>query len=126
MAAVISGDSGNSFAWYVSYLWQGEGPVLLLAAAATLWGVYRRSKGVLLVSVMAVAYLLFISVFAVHAERTALPLIPLVSLLAAALACELGLRWAGDGAAGCASPRPRSCWSPWRCRSPQRCARRSG
>lgn len=98
------GVTGNSLAWYVSYLWQVEGPVLALAAAGMLWGVYRRSRGAILVAVMAVVYLLFIGAFAFHVERTALPLIPLIALLAAAFACDLGLRWTGDGAAGLRIP----------------------
>ena len=61
-----------------------EGPVLLLAAAGALWGVCTAAaRGAILVATTALAYLLFISAFAVHAERIALPLIPLFAILAA-------------------------------------------
>jgi len=44
---------------------------------------YRRARGTILLAVTTLVYLLFIGVFAVHAMRTALPLIPLFALLAA-------------------------------------------
>jgi len=78
-----AGNSGNSLAWYLAYFWRTEGPMLLLAAAGALWGAYKRSRGAILVAATALAYLLFISAFAVHFERTALPLIPLFAVLAA-------------------------------------------
>ena len=78
-----AGNTGNSLTWYLAYFWRTEGPVLLLAAAGALWGAYKRSRGAILVAATALAYLLFISAFAVHFERTALPLIPLFAVLAA-------------------------------------------
>ena len=78
-----AGNSGNSLAWYLDYFWRTEGPMLLLAAAGALWGIYKRSHGAILVAATALSYLLFISAFAVHFERTALPLIPLFAVLAA-------------------------------------------
>ena len=78
-----AGNSGNSLAWYLDYFWRTEGPMLLLAAAGVLWGIYKRSHDVILVAATALSYLLFISAFAVHFERTALPLIPLFAVLAA-------------------------------------------
>jgi hypothetical protein len=78
-----AGNTGNSLAWYLDYLWRREGPMLLLAAAGSLWGAYKRSRGAILVAATALAYLSFISAFAVHFERTALPLIPLFAILAA-------------------------------------------
>jgi len=78
-----AGNTGNSLAWYLEYFWRTEGPVLLLAAVGALWGAYKRSRGAIFVATTALAYLLFISAFAVHFERTALPLIPLFAVLAA-------------------------------------------
>ena len=78
-----AGNTGSSLAWYLEYFWRREGPVLLLAAAGALWGAYKRSRGAILVATTALGYLLFISAFAVHFERTALPLIPLFAILAA-------------------------------------------
>ncbi len=84
-----AGVTGSSLAWYVSYLWRTDGPVLALAAAGALWGAYRRQRGVIMVAATALAYLLSIAAFAVHFERTALPLVPLLALLAAALVAGL-------------------------------------
>ena len=78
-----AGNSGNSLAWYLAYFWRTEGPMLLLAAAGALWGIYKRARGTILVATTTLAYLIFISAFAVHFERTALPLIPLLAVLAA-------------------------------------------
>ncbi len=80
---------GSSLGWYLSYFWQTEGPVLALAATGIVWGLYARSKGVILLAAMALSYQLFIGAFAVYAARTALPLIPLFALLAAWWAVNL-------------------------------------
>ncbi len=84
-----AGVTGGSLAWYVTYFWQTDGPVLALAAAGALWGIYRRQRGVIMVAATALAYLLFIGAFTVHFERTAVPLAPLLALLAAALVAAL-------------------------------------
>ncbi|MCU0502680.1 MAG: glycosyltransferase family 39 protein, partial [Anaerolineae bacterium] len=84
-----AGNTGASLAWYVSYFWQAEGPILALAAAGMAWGIYRRSKETLLIAATMLGYLFFISAFAVHSERTALPLVPLAILLAAGWAVDL-------------------------------------
>jgi 4-amino-4-deoxy-L-arabinose transferase-like glycosyltransferase len=84
-----AGNTGNSLAWYLDTFWRTEGPVLVLAAAGIIWGVGRRAKGVILLGVMTLVYLFFIGLFAVHAMRTALPLIPLFGLLAAGWAVDL-------------------------------------
>lgn len=78
-----AGNAGNSLAWYLSFFWRTEGPMLLLAAAGIIWGIFRRSRGALLIAITSLSYLLFISAFAVHFERTALPLLPLFAVLAA-------------------------------------------
>ena len=59
------------------------GPYAPAGRCRTLWGAYKRSRGAILVAATTLAYLLFISAFAVHFERTALPLIPLFAVLAA-------------------------------------------
>ena len=92
-----AGNTGNSLAWYLDAFWRAEGPMLALAAAGIIWGVYRRAKGAILLGVMALVYLIFISLFAVHAIRTALPLIPFFGLLVAGWAADL---YRGSAAAG--------------------------
>ena len=100
-----AGNTGNSLTWYLAYFWRTEGPVLLLAAAGALWGAYKRSHGAILVAVTALAYLLFISAFAVHFERTALPLIPLFAVLAAYCIVSLLPSQAPDRRASSWAPR---------------------
>jgi 4-amino-4-deoxy-L-arabinose transferase-like glycosyltransferase len=78
-----AGFTGGSFKWYLNLFWSTEGPLLLLAAAGAIWGVLQRERGVILVSGTALAYLIFIGAFVVHFDRSALPLIPLMALLAA-------------------------------------------
>jgi 4-amino-4-deoxy-L-arabinose transferase-like glycosyltransferase len=77
------GGTGNTLGWYLDYLRSTEGPVVLVGGLAILWGVYRRSKPILLLAVYPVAYFAFISVFVVHNDRTLLPLLPFLTLLAA-------------------------------------------
>ena len=84
-----AGNTGSSLMWYLEYFWGTEGLVLALAAAGAIWGIVRRSKGVIIVAATAVANLLFISYFAVHMLRMAVPLVPLLALLAGYCAVEL-------------------------------------
>ena len=84
-----AGNAGDSLAWYLGYFWRTEGPVLALAAAGIIWGIYKRNRGAILLATVTLVYLLFISAFAVHFERTALPLIPLFALLATWWAASL-------------------------------------
>ena len=91
-----AGNTGASLAWYVSYFWQAEGPILVLAAAGMAWGVYTRAKGTVLIAATMLGYLFFISAFVVHAVRIALPLVPLVALLAAGWAVSLVIPATGD------------------------------
>lgn len=83
------GMEGDSFAWYVAYLWQTEGPLVLLAVAALLRGLYRRSKMVIFLAVFPLVYLAFISSFEVRNARTLLPLLPFLFLLAAWLLVDV-------------------------------------
>jgi 4-amino-4-deoxy-L-arabinose transferase-like glycosyltransferase len=90
------GFTGGSLAWYFDLLWHREGPMLVLAGAGAAWGLYRRDRGVILIAGTALAYLISISVFAVHFERSVLPLIPLMALLSAWWAVRAGLGVAAD------------------------------
>jgi hypothetical protein len=84
-----AGNTGSSLAWYLEYFWETEGPVLALAATGAILGIVRRSRGAILVTATALVYLLFISAFSVHMVRMALPLVPLMALLAGYCAVEL-------------------------------------
>jgi hypothetical protein len=78
-----AGNTGSSLIWYVNHFWQTEGPIVALAAAGMAWGLYLRARGAILISVTLLGYLFFVSAFAVHSERTVLPLTPFIALLAA-------------------------------------------
>jgi len=80
-----AGMEGNTLGWYLTYLWQVEGPVALLAALEILRGIYTRSKQTALLCVFPVVYFAFISSFLVRNDRTLLPLIPFLLLLASSL-----------------------------------------
>lgn len=83
---------GDTLGWYLSYLWQVEGPVALLAALGILWGLYTRSRELVLLSIFPVVYFVFITSFAVRNDRTLLPLTPFLFLLASSLLASLSRR----------------------------------
>jgi len=108
------GMEGGGSTWYLRELWTGMGVAAVLAAgkaAGCLGG--RSALCVVLVS-FAVPYLLFISSFHVHNDRTMLPIVPCALLLAAMMFVDLasarsplhgvapGLRWAALAVLGVA------------------------
>jgi 4-amino-4-deoxy-L-arabinose transferase-like glycosyltransferase len=84
-----AGMEGNALLWYLSYLLNREGPLVLLAALQILRGFSLRSRSIMLLSVFPVAYFAFISSFAVRNARTLLPLMPFLFLLAAGFLIEM-------------------------------------
>ncbi|HEX9116409.1 MAG TPA: glycosyltransferase family 39 protein [Anaerolineae bacterium] len=92
-----AGNSGSSLAWYLDTFWTTEGPVLVLATAGTILSVVRRSRGMIVVAATSLAYLIFLSLLAVHNVRTALPILPLWALLAGYCAVELLAGLTGEG-----------------------------
>ncbi len=77
------GMEGDALKWYVVYLLQAEGLVVLLATMEIIHGVLAKDKPLLLVSVFPLVYFAFISSFVIRNDRTILPLIPFIPLLAA-------------------------------------------
>lgn len=84
-----AGMEGNTLNWYLTYLWQVEGPVAFLAVLEIIRGIYRRSKQTILLSVLPLVYFTFIGSFAVRNDRTLLPLTPFLFLLASSLLVNL-------------------------------------
>ncbi len=78
-----AGMEGDSLSWYLNYLWLTTGGLAVVAGLAALRGVMTRSKEIGLLTVFPLVSLIFISSFVVRNDRTALPLIPFVVLLAA-------------------------------------------
>lgn len=79
------GMEGDTLNWYLTYLWQTEGPVSLLAVLGILWGVRTRRKQIALLAAFPLTYFVFISRFIVRNDRTILLLIPFLFLMASIL-----------------------------------------
>ena len=78
-----AGAVGNGYLWYLAYLWSTEGLIVALAALQAIRVVYTRSKhGIVLLSFV-IVYYLFVSQFSVRNDRTILPIIPFLDVLAA-------------------------------------------
>lgn len=77
------GMEGNTLGWYLDYLWTTGGGLYILAIIEILRGIFIRSKKIILLSVYSLAYFIFICSFIVRNDRTILPLIPFLFLLAA-------------------------------------------
>ena len=80
-----AGMEGDALKWYLAYLWRVEGPLCLLAAIQILHGIYSRSRPIALLSSFPVLYFSFITLFVVRNDRTLLPVIPFLILLASML-----------------------------------------
>lgn len=86
-------DSQDSLSFYLSYLYRMESVFVLLAGAFVLQAVVRRSRAHLFFSVFPVAYLAFIGHYTVHNDRTLLPVVPALWVMAA-VAFFVLLDWA--------------------------------
>lgn len=80
-----AGMEGDALRWYLHYLLRFEGLVAPLALAQCLVAIRARRRIELLVVVYAGAYLALISSFVVRNDRTLLPALPFVVILAALL-----------------------------------------
>jgi hypothetical protein len=79
------GMEGNSPTWYLGFLFQTEGFVALLAVVELLRALVRRERTSLLVGVFPAVYFVFIGSFEVRNDRTILPMLAFLALLAAHL-----------------------------------------
>lgn len=77
------GMEGNSLQWYAVFLWKTTGPLSILAVLEVLRGIYTRSKHILLLASFPVVYFIFINRFVVRNDRSAMPMLPFLFLLAA-------------------------------------------
>lgn len=85
------GMEGNTLTWYLSYLWRFEGPIILLALLEITLSTYKHVhvKESLFLSSFAIPYFVFISSFVVRNDRTLMPVIPFLFLLASFLLVDL-------------------------------------
>src|SRR5688572_18899233 len=77
------GMEGETLEFYMSWFRNYEGPVVLLAIIEMVRGLVLRLKPVILLSIFPIIYFLFINQFIVRNDRTLMPLLPFVYLLAA-------------------------------------------
>lgn len=78
------GMEGNTLAWYLTFMWNSNGLIYILALVEIIRGLVTRSKTTLIISIFPVIYFVFISSFIVRNDRTFLPLTPFLFVLAAA------------------------------------------
>ena len=83
------GMEGDTPLWYFSYLLRTIWPVLLLAVVQVVQGIRVRSKETVLLLLFPIVYFLLISRFEVRNDRTILPIIPFLFLLAATASVSL-------------------------------------
>lgn len=84
-----AGMEGDTLAWYTAFLWTSTTVTPLLAVAQIGRGLWQRSKPTLLLAAYPVAYFLFIIRFEVRNDRTILPIVPFLFLLAAVALVDL-------------------------------------
>ncbi len=87
-----AGMEGDAFLFYLGYSWNTLGPICIAALAGLFWGLYSRSKEIILLSSFPIVYFIVISSYTVRNDRTFLPLTPFIFLLAASIVSNL-LSW---------------------------------
>ncbi len=77
------GMEGNTLSWYLDYAWKTGGILYIFAILQILYGVYVDSKEVVLLAVFPVVYFGYISILNVRNDRTFIPIVPFIFILAA-------------------------------------------
>jgi 4-amino-4-deoxy-L-arabinose transferase-like glycosyltransferase len=77
------GEEGNTLEWYLTYMRDTAGGLYLLSAMGIIYGFFVHPRETALLSIFPVAYFLFINGFIVRNDRTFLPIISFLFLLAA-------------------------------------------
>ena len=80
-----AGQEGGALVWYITYLWQTEGLVFLLAIFSVIGSLYKRSQKNLLLISYSLVYFVFVSSLLVRNDRTILQIIPFIDLMAASI-----------------------------------------
>lgn len=84
-----AGMEGDTPRWYATFLWTTTTLAPLLAVAQIGRGLWQRSRPTLLLAAYPVVYFLFIIRFVVRNDRTILPIVPFIFLLAAVVLGDL-------------------------------------
>ena len=77
-----AGMEGDSLRWYIFNLGRAEGLVALLALVEIGRGLFLRLKPQIFISIYPASYFIFISSFTVRNDRTILPILPFLCILA--------------------------------------------
>jgi 4-amino-4-deoxy-L-arabinose transferase-like glycosyltransferase len=85
-----AGMDGNAPLWYLGELWVGTGIAAALSVAQIARLGRHRSPLSVVLAGFAIGYMLFISTFGIRNDRTLLPVIPCVLLLAAMFVVDFG------------------------------------
>jgi 4-amino-4-deoxy-L-arabinose transferase-like glycosyltransferase len=86
------GMEGDTVQWYTNFLWTQEGPVAVLGWIGAIYALVRRSRPLIIVASFPIGYGIFISSFIVRNDRTILPLLPFLYILAAVVIVDTA-RW---------------------------------
>jgi 4-amino-4-deoxy-L-arabinose transferase-like glycosyltransferase len=82
------GARSKPFIGYLSYMWRTEGVVTLVALAGIITGFCRRSKETILLSAFPLAYFAFVGQMVTQTNRTLLPMLAFLFLLASIFLVE--------------------------------------
>lgn len=77
-----AGMEGNSFFWYVNYLIDTYGLLILLSIFGLILAIYKKDRDWIFVLSFPLAYFVFISSFKVRNDRTILPITPFLIIFA--------------------------------------------
>lgn len=83
------GMEGNTLKWYLDYAWKTGGILYVFAILEILRGIYSRSKETALLAIFPMVYFGYVSTLNVRNDRTFLPVIPFLFVLAASLLAHL-------------------------------------
>jgi len=84
-----AGMEGNTLRFYLTWLYESEGPLCLMAACGMIRAIHVRSKERLLLSFFPLIYFAIVSSFTVRNDRTLLPTLPFLFLFASGLLINL-------------------------------------
>lgn len=76
------GYAGSTLLWYLNYALRAEGVLIALALVAVVMGLIRRDKAIVLLAAFPIPYISFVSQFAIRNDRTLLPALPFLFILA--------------------------------------------
>jgi len=84
-----AGQEGNALQWYISYLLETEGVMVVLAGMCGAYYLFVRQKKYLVLLCYSFIYFIFVSLLLVRNARTIMMIIPFLDLLAAVLVVNL-------------------------------------